>query len=113
MPPTGSLNVTSISVSSVTVAPAAGDKLTTVGAIESTTVYCHVAPGASASNGLGVDSRSTMPCPEAQLIPTAPSGGWGKLNVYIAFDPLKLVAGVPLTSRSEAFTPSIGSLKFT
>src|SRR5687767_5666 len=80
-PPTGSLNVTSISLSSVIVAPGAGASVTTIGAIESTSVYCHVAFGASASNGFGEDSRSTIPCTDAQVIPTGPSGGCGKVNV--------------------------------
>src|SRR5687767_3238532 len=110
---TASLNVTSISVSDWTVAPAAGSVSTTVGATLSTRLYCHVASGALASNGLAGDSRSTMPWPEANSTRIAPSNGCGKLKVYSALKPVTPVAGTPLISRSDAVTPSTGSLKVT
>ena len=60
-PTTGSLNFTSMRVSSRIVEPAGGDSSIAVGAVVSVKVYCHVAAVPDGSNGLEGLSKSPMP----------------------------------------------------
>jgi hypothetical protein len=71
-PVTGSLKVTWIWISALTVAPASGFCAATTGAWGFSSVYCQVAPGALASKEWGRALVSVMPWFAAQVMATLP-----------------------------------------
>src|SRR4249920_3740671 len=59
-------------------------------------------------------ARSRIPCATAQLTVIAPGNGCAKVNVYgPAPEPVTLVTGVELISKSPALTPTTDSLNVT
>src|SRR4051812_10522350 len=66
------------------------------------------------ANALGGEALSVMPLPPAQVNTTGPLAGDGNWNVYGPLPaPLTFVAARPLTSRSDASTPTTDSVKVT